>query len=132
MDEAFDGVRDILDQISCGKSVPEADWSKIRDIDFRESIQERDDLRSRLDELDCPTDGDDFDELVRFVLLGGLVGFRRMTVAVASNSPCRRGSAGEDIQVREVCVVLGLRLLSRHSQSASRNLGPESRALARL
>jgi antiviral helicase SKI2 len=65
MDEALEGVRGILDQISSGRPIPETDWSKIRDIDFRESIQQRDSLQSRLDGLDCQTYGNDFDELVR-------------------------------------------------------------------
>jgi hypothetical protein len=66
MDEALDAARGLfLDEISHGKPVPEADWSKIRDLDFRETIEQRDVLKSHLDDLACPTDGD-FDELVRF------------------------------------------------------------------
>lgn len=82
--------------IAAGALLEEADWSKVRGLEFREALEERDELVRKLEFFDVK--GDDFVESVRLFFIAGmesrLMELHRSIKASMASGSWRRRSLG--------------------------------------
>lgn len=63
INECVGGMIEMYTQLSAEEKLPEVDWSRIRSIDFQESLRHRNNLSTRIPKLECTLCGD-FEEHV--------------------------------------------------------------------